>query len=666
MDGLNQGAGAGLGTTQESPIVLRTVVYWLEDRHPRIAAWLGERLDLQLPAWGVSLATHVILLFLLGMVGLAAHEQDRAAEFRTEVVSTSLADFAKLDTAAVVESEKPTQMAPVAGSFGPVTSALLVQPPLDRPPPPVAPVLNVPGLAKIASVTLPAPTHLDRTVSIQGSGAEHVGSVEGAVDRIALEILGRLAEGPTLVVWAFDASGSLASERQRLTKYIDGVYEHVLRSDAEGRAGDEGLLTTVVAFGQERKVLMPEPTADRKAIAAAIAAVPLDRSGVETTFHAVGEAAKKFGRFSKGKLAYRAMIVVVTDEVGDDDESLEAAIAAARAVKAPVYVLGSPALFGREDGYMDYTDPKTHVTHRGLPVKQGPESAALEGIKLPFWYGGEQYEFLDAGFGPYALSRLAGATGGVYFITRMANNRITFDPAGMREYRPDYASKDQYVTAVNRDPLRLAVMRASLITRHKVPGQPSLQFPAADGPEFKEAMKRNQEIVALIQLTVDEALGANQPPSDATILSVARRRDHEPSRRWQAHYDLIRGRLLAMKTRCLAYNTFCARMIRDPLRFQNPASNAWKMRPDEDLSFLKARDLSNAQEAQDLLQRVVKDHPGTPWGLLAKRELQHPFGFRWEEVTVPPPPKRNDQDAAARKKKAENKPAPNPADRPKL
>jgi hypothetical protein len=39
------------------------------------------------------------------------------------------------------------------------------------------------------------------------------------------------------------------------------------------------------------------------------------------------------------------------------------------------------------------------------------------------------------------------------------------------------------------------------------------------------------------------------------------------------------------------------------------------------------------------LQRVVKDHPETPWSQMAERELQTPLGFKWVEAYIPPPPK---------------------------
>ena len=138
------------------------------------------------------------------------------------------------------------------------------------------------------------------------------------------------------------------------------------------------------------------------------------------------------------------MIIVVTDEVGDDENRLEEAIELAQRSKVPVYVLGSQALFGRVDGYMDYVDPKTKHVFHSITVRQGPESAMLEQIRLPFWYDGPQYELLEAGFGPYALSRLASATGGIYFVTRFTGQRMGFDPARMKEYKPDWVRRDQY------------------------------------------------------------------------------------------------------------------------------------------------------------------------------------------------------------------------------
>ena len=162
---------------------------------------------------------------------------------------------------------------------------------------------------------------LGQTISIRGNGAEFVGGVEGAVDRIAIEILRHLEQGRTLVVWAFDASGSLLAERQRLSKHIDTVYTHINQLDENHLSDDSGLLTMVLSFGQDRHALLAKPTAERSEIIGAIQNVALDTSGVETTFTTVAEIVNRWGRFKDAhNQAYHTMIIVVTDEVGDDAE----------------------------------------------------------------------------------------------------------------------------------------------------------------------------------------------------------------------------------------------------------------------------------------------------------------------------------------------------------
>ena len=457
-------------------------------------------------------------------------------------------------------------------------------------------------------------------------------------------------------MWAFDASGSLLAERQRLSKHIETVYTHIHQLDKNRLSDDSGLLTMVVSFGQERRALLPKPTAERSEIIEAIQKVPLDRSGVETTFTAVSEIVNRWGRFKDANTrVYRTMVIVVTDEIGDDEDYLEDTITHAQRDKVPVYVLGSQAVFGRVYGYVDYVDPKTKHVFRDVQVKQGPESVMLEQIRLPFWYGGQQYDIVEAGFGPYALSRLATATGGIYFVTRFDSRRMGFDPARMQEYRPDWDRKVDYEKRIAESPLRRAVLNAAQITQQKLPGMPSLSFPPADTPEFKEVMAVNQGIAERTAYTVDEAL--------APINSVAKLRDRETSRRWQAHYDLIRGRLLAMKVRCYEYNYACARMKKNPPKFSSAKFNAWRLIPDCQILYSeKAADV--AREAQAILRHVIDDHPTTPWAPLAEREVKDPMGFKWAETYVQPRPRGNESVAAARKTKPAN--MAKPPEMPKL
>src|SRR5262249_23323593 len=146
--------------------------------------------------------------------------------------------------------------------------------------------------------------------------------------------------------------------------------------------------------------------------------------------------------------------------------------------------------------------------------------------------------------------------------------------------------------------------------------------------------------------------------------AVVRQRDRETSRRWQAQYDLIRGRLLAMKIRCYEYNWVCARMKKDAPKFQKPNSNAWRLVPDDKIQYSE-KAASAAQEARQLLEKVVKDHPATPWALLAQRELKDKFGFRWVETYNRPSPRNRDSGNAAKKRESRPPPSKPPAP-PKL
>ena len=69
---------------------------------------------------------------------------------------------------------------------------------------------------------------------------------------------------------------------------------------------------------------MPKPTAERSLIVEAIQNVELDTSGEETTFTTVADIVNRWGHFKgDGGVPYHTMVIVVTDEVGDDQGRLE-------------------------------------------------------------------------------------------------------------------------------------------------------------------------------------------------------------------------------------------------------------------------------------------------------------------------------------------------------
>ncbi len=90
------------------------------------------------------------------------------------------------------------------------------------------------------------------------------------------------------------------------------------------------------------------------------------------------------------------------------------------------------------------------------------------------------------------------------------------------------------------------------------------------------------------------------------------------------------GRILAMKVRTYAYNSMLGQ-AKAGMKFQNEKSDTWELVPANDVSGVDSRTQKMAAQAKEFLERVVADHPGTPWALIAEEELENPIGYRWEE-----------------------------------
>ncbi len=81
---------------------------------------------------------------------------------------------------------------------------------------------------------------------------------------------------------------------------------------------------------KEIDFVVDEPTDDLQRMKEAILSIPNDESGIEMTFTAIGMAAQKFARCSvPSRQSAGVMIVVLTDEVGEDEARLEECVKSA-------------------------------------------------------------------------------------------------------------------------------------------------------------------------------------------------------------------------------------------------------------------------------------------------------------------------------------------------
>ncbi len=611
-------------------------------------------------SWLISLALHMAALVILAAVWLQSPVRES-----TLVINSIDYEPITPEELRVEASDVPTEFG-AAGESG-LNSAVALAPNLDdisESPRMTDPVeVMAPTVTVNLSTEIPTAPRLDETLVIKGEAGESVAAATGAIDRITQEILHSLEQRPTLVVWVFDQSASLQPQREEIHAKFERIYEELGALKASGneaftKHAETPLLTSIVAFGQDVAFLTPQPTADVKVMKRAIKGIENDPTGVEHVFNAVKLSTERYRRFRQGNAAERrnVMIVIFTDECGDDQDLADPTTLLCQRLQIPVYIVGVPAPFGREEILVRFrdTDPNFDQSERYLPVRQGPETVRPENVQLAFIGSGgrdDEFERLDSGFGPYALTRLCYETGGIYFSVHpnnaavggrggrtdlMASNlAFFFEPDVMRSYRPEYIPLDKYQSKLNQNRACVALVDAAEFSLVDPMQDPRLFFPVQNEAQLKRDLDVAQRAAAILE------------PKLRQLHEILKRGEADRAKltnlRWQAGYDLALGRVLAARARTEGYNAMLAK-AEQGMTFQEERDDTWVLRSDDEISAGSTIE-KFANRAQELLTRVIEQHPDTPWALLAKRELRDPMGWKWTErrtgVTDPPPPQGN-------------------------
>jgi hypothetical protein len=152
---------------------------------------------------------------------------------------------------------------------------------------------------------------------------------------------------------------------------------------------------------------------------------------------------------------------------------------------------------------------------------------------------------------------------------------------------------------------------------------PTMIFPREDDGRLVNLLSEAQKKAAVLQPKIDALHGllAAGLPDRAKI----------KEKRWQAGYDLALGRVLALKVRTDAYNIMLAQ-AKTGMKFKNPKNDTWVLRPSNDVAQVGSQTERLAKQANEFLQRVVDEHPGTPWAQMATDELRTPLGYSWAEM----------------------------------
>lgn len=495
------------------------------------------------------------------------------------------------------------------------------------------------------------------TVPVKGSVGNAVASASGAVDRITEEIIISLEQRDTLVVWLFDRSPSMMEQREEIATRLETIYAELAKLASFGAAhanskDQRPLLTQVYSFGQGFDRMLKEPTDDFAEIRSAFDSITRDDTGMEYVFSAIIQTVNDFKALRKvnrltGDRERNVMIIVVSDEAGDDAARLDECIQKCNQYEFPVYVVGVPAPFGRAETRVKWVDPDPNYDQspQWAVVSQGPETMMPERLNLEFFTDNfSDYDEIDSGFGPFGLTRLCYETGGIYFAVHPNRNtsravrmgetadysaylRYFFDPEIMKRYKPDYVSFQTYSERTSSNVCRQALVQAAQLSTVAAMESPLRRFTRFDEAQFVTQVSRAQRSAAILEPQIDQLY---------QILRTGEQdRDRELSPRWQVGYDLAYGRVLASKVRVESYNAMLA-MIKTSLKFEDEKNNTWVLAPAASIDTGSAA-AKMAEKATQLLRRVVNDHPDTPWAMLASKELEIPIGWKWTETFTEPP-----------------------------
>jgi hypothetical protein len=623
------GRAAGRLSHEESPVsrVLHSPTTEFDAPPPGFGGRLRD-----MSAWGLSLAAHGLVLVLMSLVYFdidqrvttlidSAFEDVDPAQYKFDTtVTDQVGSDSNINTlTASQEAANAVGQTPQQDLESRIDETLKIEvPSTDR---------------------LIEPARAEMLAAVQTTGSsEHAGGVEGAMDRMAFEIANSLREQKTLVVWMFDVSPSLHVRREKIAERVENIYNQL---NAMNVGADKALVSAVATFGERSAILTKDPLDNTAEVIKAVRGIKSEESGLENTFSAVIAATKAFQSFRtrQPKSLQRAMmLVIVTDEAGSDVEKLEDAILLTKRYGIKTYVIGDGAPLGRKQVETEFT-LENGETIIGV-MDRGPEGYFQDRLRMAYWgTNGRDLDFIPSGFGPYGLTRLCAETNGLFLI---ADNslRAGIDSIVMRSYAPDYRPIPQLEADIRSNRAKLALVE--VCNQYQVDNIPipSTFFPAENDNVLRTAITEAQRPLAELDYRLDGILQKLQAGEKD------RAKVTEP--RWRATYDLALGRVLAMRVRSYGYNMMLAEMKSAPRKFEKSGSNQWRLVPSRDITS-GASTKKMANQASELLKRVIDEHAGTPWAILAEREYSTPMGWEWREGTYNPAPPG---------KGGNNKPAP--------
>ena len=205
-----------------------------------------------------------------------------------------------------------------------------------------------------------------------------------------------------------------------------------------------------------------------------------------------------------------------------------------------------------------------------------------------------------------------------------------FDPKVLVKYAPDqktdFRALEDLKSQVIGKPLRLVTVEAVLqLEKKDYRLRMKYQFNAND-QQFKRMLESEQQRPA--------SLASDLIDLYEQLKQANEKRKEELSPRWQAHFDYVTARVLAKLISIQEYNFVLGNNLRkdSPVLKEPAKNNGWAIIPQDKLQQTETRNYD--KERKKILEKIIKEHPGTPWEVLARREQATPLGLKLVEARV--------------------------------
>jgi hypothetical protein len=148
---------------------------------------------------------------------------------------------------------------------------------------------------------------------------------------------------------------------------------------------------------------------------------------------------------------------------------------------------------------------------------------------------------------------------------------------------------------------------------------PALPTDAQKANAFKSQIQNQQQDLALVYAALDAKY--------EELKALRENRDRE-TKYWQANFDYVMARLGFRLAQFIEYQVMLGQIRKDELpRLNKQKHTGYRLRAKINLTDREGAKI--AADAKKLLKKIAEEHKGTPWELLAKREMMVALGLEW-------------------------------------